>query len=94
VPSQTVQTLSEVVEDPQVVARRAISETAHPLAGTVRAVGSPWRLGADGAERKHRPAPVLGADTVEVLREAGYADEEVDELLKGGAAWASATRTP
>jgi crotonobetainyl-CoA:carnitine CoA-transferase CaiB-like acyl-CoA transferase len=94
VPCQTVQTLSEVVEDPQVVARRAISETTHPLAGTVRAVGSPWRLGADGAERKHRPAPVLGADTVEVLREAGYADEEVDELLKGGAAWASATRTP
>jgi crotonobetainyl-CoA:carnitine CoA-transferase CaiB-like acyl-CoA transferase len=94
VPCQTVQTLSEVVEDPQVVARRAISETTHPLAGMVRTVGSPWRLGADGAERRHRPAPALGADTVEVLREAGYADGEVDELLKGGAARTSATRTP
>jgi len=94
VPCQTVQTLSEVVEDPQVVARHAICETAHPLAGMVRTVGSPWRLGAGGAGREHRPAPVLGADTVEALREAGYADGAVDELLKGGAAWTSATRTP
>ena len=94
VPCQTVQTLGEVVEDPQVVARHAISETAHPLAGMVRTVGSPWRLGAGGAGREHRPAPVLGADTVEVLREAGYADGEVDELLRSGAAGTSATRTP
>ncbi len=93
VPCQVIQTLSEVVEDPQVVARRAVFETEHPLAGTVRTVGSPWRLGADGAPVEHRPAPVLGADTVDVLREAGYADEEVDELLKGGAAWAGVTRT-
>lgn len=94
VPCQTIQTLSEVVEDPQVTARRAVSEAEHPLAGMVRTVGSPWRLGAGGAEREQRPAPVLGADTVDVLREAGYADGEVDELLKGGAAWTSATRTP
>ncbi len=92
VPCQTVRFLSEVVEDPQVEARRAITETPHPRAGTVRVVGSPWRLWTDGAPEL-RPAPILGADTVEVLEEAGYAAEEVSELLRGGAAWASTTRT-
>jgi crotonobetainyl-CoA:carnitine CoA-transferase CaiB-like acyl-CoA transferase len=93
VPCQTVRFLSEVVEDPQVEARRTIAETPHPLAGVVRTVGSPWRLGTDGAPPEHRPAPVLGADTVEVLAEAGYPAGEVDELLKEGAAWASTART-
>ena len=92
VPCQTVRTLSEVVADPQVTARRAVTESEHPLAGTVRTVGSPWRLGTDGAGREHRPAPVLGADTADVLRENGYAEGEIDELLRGGAAWTGVTR--
>lgn len=93
VPCQTVRVLSEVVEDPQVEARRAVVETEHPLAGTVRGIGSPWRLGTDGGPPEHRPAPVLGADTAAVLEEAGYSAGEVDNLLKGGAAWVSTTRT-
>jgi crotonobetainyl-CoA:carnitine CoA-transferase CaiB-like acyl-CoA transferase len=93
VPCQIIQSLSEVVEDPQVRARRAVSEFEHPLAGTVLTVGSPWRLGTTGVHPEHRPAPILGVDTVDVLREAGYAAEEVDQLLRGGAAWTSATRT-
>jgi crotonobetainyl-CoA:carnitine CoA-transferase CaiB-like acyl-CoA transferase len=93
VPCQIIQSLSEVVEDPQVRARRAVSEFEHPLAGTVRTVGSPWHLGTTGVHPEHRPAPILGVDTVDVLREAGYAAEEVDQLLRGGAAWTSATRT-
>lgn len=93
VPCQTVSSLSEVVEDPQVEARRAITEIRHPLAGTVRTVGSPWRLGIDGTPPEHRPAPVLGADTAGALEEAGYSAGEVDELLRGGVAWASTTRT-
>ena len=93
VPCQVIQFLSEVAEDPQVRARHAISETEHPTAGKVRTVTSPWRLGANGNPPEHRPAPVLGADTHEVLREAGYTDEEIDRLLERGAAWTSVTKT-
>lgn len=78
VPCQAIQFLSEVVEDPQVKARGAIIETEHPEVGTVRTVGSPWRLGANGKQPHHRPAPVLGADTRAILGEVGYAGEEIN----------------
>ena len=93
VPCQVIQSLSEVAEDPQVKARHSITEIEHPTAGKVRTVDSPWRFGANGKPREHRPAPVLGADTREVLREVGYADDEIDELVERGAAWTSATKT-
>ena len=93
VPCQAIQFLSEVVEDPQVEARRAVFEAEHPTAGSVRTVNSPWRLGSNGKQPEHRPAPMLGADTRGVLREAGYAEEEIDELLEKGAAWTGATKT-
>jgi crotonobetainyl-CoA:carnitine CoA-transferase CaiB-like acyl-CoA transferase len=93
VPCQVIQFLSEVAEDPQVKARHAISEIEHPTAGKVRIVNSPWRFGSDRKPQKHRPASVLGADTREVLREVGYAEEEIDELMERGAVWTSATKT-
>jgi len=34
----------------------------------------------------HRPVPVLGQHTAEVLREAGYTDAEIEALLARGAA--------
>lgn len=92
VPCQAIQYLSEVVEDSQVVAREVLIEAEHPLAGTVRTVGSPWRFGTDGPRDGRRPAPLLGAETLEVLQEAGYGAGEIDELLREGAAWAGVTR--
>jgi crotonobetainyl-CoA:carnitine CoA-transferase CaiB-like acyl-CoA transferase len=87
VPCQAIQFLSEVIEDPQVEARSPIVEVEHPTAGTVRTVGSPWQLGSNGKHRRHRPAPVLGADTRAVLREAGYTEEEINALVEKGVAW-------
>jgi crotonobetainyl-CoA:carnitine CoA-transferase CaiB-like acyl-CoA transferase len=91
VPCQPVQTLSEVVEDEQVRARGMLGEAEHPAAGEYTSVRAPWRLGS--ADRgPHRPPPVLGADTVEVLREAGLSEEETEDLLEQGAAWDGLTR--
>ncbi len=92
VPCNAIQHLSDVIEDSQVKARGAIFEIDHPTAGFVQTVGSPWRMGSNGKQPDHRPAPVLGADTRAVLREAGYAEKEIDALVKEGVAWTSNTK--
>jgi crotonobetainyl-CoA:carnitine CoA-transferase CaiB-like acyl-CoA transferase len=87
VPCSVIQSLSDVVEDPQLVARGAIASVDHPTAGTVRMVGSPWRLGLEGDRPTYLPPPVLGADTIDVLQEAGYAPDEIERLLTDEIAW-------
>ena len=44
-------------------------------------LGKPYRLEAVQS-REDLPPPLLGEHTDEVLREAGYADEEIDEFRK------------
>lgn len=48
-----------------------------------RSLGLPYRL-ADGARRQTRAAPELGADSGEILREAGYDESEIDGLRAAG----------
>jgi crotonobetainyl-CoA:carnitine CoA-transferase CaiB-like acyl-CoA transferase len=86
VPSAPVQFLSEVLADPQVVARGAIVETGHPGSEPIRTFGSPWRLGSAPDGGGHSPAPLLGNATREVLREAGYEENEVAQLIEEGVA--------
>ena len=71
---------AEAVEDPHVLAREAIQEVTGPQ-------GS-FRLSAPAAKfsktpiRIRRVAPTLGADTKEVLAEAGLSTGEIEELAK------------
>ena len=92
VPCHMVQRLSAVVEDPQVKARSVIGEYQHPSAGRYRAVRAPWRLDSIGRGPDGVP-PLLGAHTLEVLREAGFTDEETQGLLKRGIVWDLASNT-
>ena len=38
-----------------------------------------------GVRREWNPAPKLGQDSVELLRELGYADADIDAMLASGA---------
>jgi crotonobetainyl-CoA:carnitine CoA-transferase CaiB-like acyl-CoA transferase len=88
VPSAPISFLSDVLEDPQVHARSAIAAWTHPAAGPVRTVMSPWLLGSrPDARTTPRPAPLLGADGADVLREAGLDDEDIRKLAEDGAVW-------
>jgi crotonobetainyl-CoA:carnitine CoA-transferase CaiB-like acyl-CoA transferase len=82
VPSSLVQTLSEVVADPQVEAR----ESVLPVPGTDRlySIRSPFRLASVGELRNSR-CPELGAHTSEVLGELGLSRERIRELARAGA---------
>lgn len=84
VPCAPVQTVREVVDDPQLKERGMIRYVDHPGMGRVPVVGNPLHL-SDSPLTEVRLAPPLGRDTDEVLRElAGYSAEQIDGLRAAG----------
>jgi crotonobetainyl-CoA:carnitine CoA-transferase CaiB-like acyl-CoA transferase len=75
VPGGPVHSASSLLEDPQFLDRMQIVEYEHPDAGRVRMLGNPVHTGEPHVAVG--PAPDTGADTDEVLREAGYNDETI-----------------
>jgi crotonobetainyl-CoA:carnitine CoA-transferase CaiB-like acyl-CoA transferase len=93
IPAGPVNTIGEMLADPHVLAREMVIETVHPVAGPTKALGLPIKFSATpGGVR--RPAPRLGEHTREVLREAGFADAEIDGLARTGVTLTSGGDSP
>ncbi len=88
VPAGPVLSIAEMHSDPHVAAREMTPETEHPIAGAVKTIGLPVKLSKTPGG-VHRPAPLLGQHTNEVLLEHGYSVSEINELTASGAAVAS-----
>ncbi|MFU2050337.1 CaiB/BaiF CoA transferase family protein [Bordetella hinzii] len=86
VPAGPINTLDQVYEDPQVLARGMKRELPHALAGSVPIAASPLKL-SDTPVEYRRPAPMLGEHTRQILSERlGLSDEEIQALAQGAAA--------
>ncbi len=81
VPCGPINDLDEVFSDPQVQAREMTVPMAHPLSERLRVVASPMKLSATPVQYR-RPPPLLGEHTDEVLRELGWADDELGALRR------------
>ena len=81
VPCAPVHTVGEVVEDEQVRAREMIVEVPHSTVTGLRLAGLPIKFAATPGAI-HRPPPLLGQHTEEVLQELGLARDEVCHLEK------------
>jgi crotonobetainyl-CoA:carnitine CoA-transferase CaiB-like acyl-CoA transferase len=58
----------------------------------LRLLGSPVKLSRTPADGNRRPGPALGEHTMEVLHDAGFGDEEIEVLVRSGAAAGPSSR--
>lgn len=83
VPAAPVADVADVATSPQTEALGLLQPLAHPRIEDLRLPAVPLSL--DGERVSHRsPPPSVGEHTLEVLREAGYPDEEIRELQQAG----------
>ncbi len=78
-PWAPIQTLPEVVKDPQAEANNHFSPLNHPKHGQIRVMSNPVKLSLTN-EKAKLPAPRFGENTEDVVRELGYSDEEIKKL--------------
>ncbi|HCU99670.1 MAG TPA: carnitine dehydratase, partial [Dehalococcoidia bacterium] len=84
IPSGPLNTISDVVADPQVKHREMIQEVTHPVAGTMPVANTPIRLSRSESGISG-PPPSMGEHTAEVLSELlGLGLEEVEQLRASG----------
>jgi len=82
VPSSPYRTVKEVLDDPQLAHRRALSSVKDE-GGRFNVLNPPFRL--SGAHVRVAPfAAALGEQTREILELAGYATEEIEKMSADG----------
>lgn len=83
IPAGRVNSFEDLYEDPQLRATGYLSYEEHPTEGRIAVTGNPVGFSRSPGALK-RFAPRLGEHSVEVLREAGFADDEIDAMLRDG----------
>jgi crotonobetainyl-CoA:carnitine CoA-transferase CaiB-like acyl-CoA transferase len=83
IPVSPVHTFETLLKDPHLRDIGFFREEKHPSLGGIRetAVPSEWH---GTVPSSYRPPPRLGEHSVQILREAGYGDRQIGELLGDG----------
>ncbi len=80
IPSGPINTVAEIMEDPQMKAREMVYELIHPEYGPLRVLGIPIKLSGTPGALETAP-PRFGQHNREILRSLGYDDAGVDALI-------------
>jgi len=83
IPFAPVQSLPEVIHDPQAVANEIFVSFDHPTHGPISMVASPVKFSKTPATVR-APAPEFGEHTEEILLECGYTWEDIEKFKHDG----------
>jgi crotonobetainyl-CoA:carnitine CoA-transferase CaiB-like acyl-CoA transferase len=83
IPCGPINDVAAAFDAPQAKAREMSVELEHPVLGTIRQAGLPFRLAATPASIR-TPPPLLGEHTGEILAELGYTPGDVHTLRAHG----------
>jgi crotonobetainyl-CoA:carnitine CoA-transferase CaiB-like acyl-CoA transferase len=83
VPAGRVHTIESLAADEHLADVGFFRKVDHPVEGEIVDLAFPNRFSSGGRE-DFRPAPRMGGDSVEILREIGYGNEDVDALVRSG----------
>jgi CoA:oxalate CoA-transferase len=80
VPCGPINSIDQVMNDPQVQAREMVVKVDHPSAGPIKMVASPLKITTAKVEVR-LPPPMLGEHTEEILQQQlGYNRESIEKL--------------
>ena len=83
VPCAPVLTRTQVIRHAQTVANETVVEIDHPVAGRLRQARPAPRFSQSPTSFR-LPAPVLGADSHQILGHIGFSDAEIEQLAAEG----------
>ena len=87
VPCSAVQTIDQVLADPQIQARNMIIEQQHPVLGKVTLPNLPFRF-SDCDTTPKMPAPLLGQHNRIIAESLGYSEADIAAMTKDGVLYA------
>jgi crotonobetainyl-CoA:carnitine CoA-transferase CaiB-like acyl-CoA transferase len=83
IPVSRMNTIEDLLDDPHLRASGFFIDEQHPSEGSIRGMRTPTEW-SGGSPPPQRPAPRMGEHSLEVLREAGYSEPEIAELVAKG----------
>ncbi len=83
VPSAPINTIEQVFADPQVQSRQLLQSLQHPNIGCIPQVANPVKFSKTPINYQ-RPPPKLGESTWQILKDKGFSDSQIIQLVELG----------
>ncbi|MFC7517560.1 CaiB/BaiF CoA transferase family protein [Herbaspirillum sp. GCM10030257] len=84
IPNMPMNSPADLLEDQHLRQTGFIREVTHPTEGAIRTTGNPTSWSQTPPDPEVSPAPLLGQHSAEILAEAGYSEQQIQQLIAIG----------